>query len=91
MVGTIVIFEIFIILFAPLWEKIFFSGRDRKDLGVIRSLEDRLLTQNDLRQFLEMILATICDRVQAKGAFLTALDSKEFETIVFIGRTKIND
>ena len=91
MVGSIILLEFFIILFAPLWERIFFSGNDREDLEVIRSLEDRMLTQNDLRQFLEMILAVICDRVQAKGAFLSALDTDNFKTIVEIGKTKIKN
>jgi hypothetical protein len=50
-----------------------------------------MLTQNDLRQFLEMILAVICDRVQAKGAFLSALDTDNFKTIVEIGKTKIKN
>jgi len=91
MVGSIILLEFFIILFAPLWERIFFSGNDREDLEVIRSLEDRMLTQNDLRQFLEMILSVICDRVQAKGAFLSALDTDNFKTIVEIGKTKIKN
>ena len=91
MVGSIILLEFIIILFAPLWERIFFSGNDREDLEVIRSLEDRMLTQNDLTQFLEMILAVICDRVQAKGAFLSALDTDNFKTIVEIGKTKIKN
>jgi hypothetical protein len=91
MVGSIILLEFFIILFAPLWERIFFTGNDREDLEVMRSLEDRMLTQNDLSQFLEMILGVICDRVQAKGAFLTALDTDKFKTIVEIGKTKIKN
>lgn len=91
MVGSIILLEFFIILFAPLWERIFFSGNDREDLEVIHSLEDRMLTQNDLKQFLEMVLAVICDRVQAKGAFLSALDTDNFKTIVEIGKTKIKN
>jgi len=91
MVGVIVLFEYMVTLFAPLWEKIFFSGSDREDLEIIRSVEDRMLTQKDLYQFLEMILAAICDRVQAKGAFLTVLDTDTFDTIIAIGRTHIRE
>ena len=91
MVGVIVLFEYMVTLFAPLWEKIFFSGSDREDLEIIRSVEDRMLTQKDLYQFLEMTLAAICDRVQAKGAFLTVLDTDTFETIITIGRTRIRE
>lgn len=91
MVGMIVLLEYLIILVAPLWERIFFTGADRQDLEVIRSLEDRMITQNDLRQFQEMILAVICDRVQARGAFLTALNTDAFTTVVEIGKTKITN
>ena len=91
MVGMIVLLEYLIILFAPLWERIFFAGADRQDLEIIRSLEDRMITQNDLHQFLEMILAVICDRVQAKGAFLTALDTDSFTTVVEIGKTRVSN
>ena len=88
MVGSIILLEYLIILFAPIWERIFFSGKDRKDLEVIRSVEDRMLSQNDLNQFLEMILAVICDRVQAKGAFLCTWNSSQLNLLVEIGKTK---
>ncbi len=88
MVGSIILLEYLIILFAPIWERIFFSGKDRKDLEVIRSVEERMLSQNDLNQFLEMILAVICDRVQAKGAFLCTWNSSQLNLLVEIGKTK---
>jgi hypothetical protein len=91
MVGSIILLEFLIILFAPIWERIFFSGKDRQDLEVLRSVEERMLTQNDLNQFLEMILAVICDRVQAKGAFLCTYDVSQLNPIVEIGRTKIKN
>ncbi|MDP2965441.1 MAG: hypothetical protein Q8N39_05305 [Pelolinea sp.] len=70
MVATIVIFEYAITLFAPIWERLFFFGADRIELEKIRTLEDRLLTTNDLRQFLELVLASVCDRLQIPGANL---------------------
>jgi len=88
MVGSIILLEYLIILFAPIWERIFFSGKDRNDLEVIRSVEERMLSQNDLNQFLEMILAVICDRVQAKGAFLCTWNSSQLNLLVKIGKTK---
>jgi hypothetical protein len=70
MVATIVIFEYAITLFAPIWERLFFFGADRIELEKIRTLEDRLLTTNDLKQFLELVLASVCDRMQIPGANL---------------------
>lgn len=69
MVATIVLFEFFVTIFAPIWERIFFYGDGRQELQKIRALEDRLLTTNDIRQFLELILASICDRLQISGAY----------------------
>ncbi len=70
MVATIVIFEYLITLFAPIWERFFFYGSDRIELEKIRTLEDRLLTTNDLKQFLELVLASVCDRLQIPVASL---------------------
>ena len=70
MVATIVLFEFMITLFAPVWERIFFYGDGKQELQKIRALEDRLLTTNDVKQFLELILASICDRLQISGASL---------------------
>src|SRR4030065_1622118 len=70
MVATIVIFEYLIALFAPIWERFFFYGADRIELEKVRTLEDRLLTTNDLKQFLELVLASVCDRLQIPLASL---------------------
>lgn len=70
MVSVIVLFEYLVTLFAPVWERILFYGDSRRELENIRALEERLLTTNDIRQFLELILASICDRLQISGAQL---------------------
>lgn len=70
MVASIVSFEYVVTLFAPVWERLFFLGDERQELEKIRALEERLLTTNDIRQFLELILASICDRLQISGAQL---------------------
>lgn len=70
MVATIVLFEFLVTLFAPIWERVFFFGDGKQELQKVRALEERLLTTNDIRQFLELILASICDRLQISGAYL---------------------
>jgi hypothetical protein len=70
MVFTIVFFEYLVTIFARVWEKLFFFGIGRSELEKVKLLEDRLLTSNDFRQFLELILATICDRIQISRALL---------------------
>jgi hypothetical protein len=51
-------------------------------------MEDRLLTNNDLRQFLEMILSAVCDRLQVKGAYIAVLTPDGFEQLASVGITK---
>ncbi len=75
MVVTILLLEHIITLFGPLAERFLFDGADRTELGLLRELEERLLTTNDLRQFLEMILAAVRDRFQAPGAYVAALNN----------------
>jgi hypothetical protein len=88
MVATIVIFEYLITLFAPIWERFLFYGTDRTELEKIRTLEDRLLTTNDLRQFLEFVLASVCDRLQVPGANLIVNNNSAENFDVFTGNQK---
>ena len=90
MVSTIVIFEYLITLFAPIWERFFFYGSDGQELEKIRILEDRLLTTNDLKQFLEFVLASVCDRLQIPGLNLivNSISAENFD--VHTGNRKIN-
>ena len=84
-VGTILSFEHFITFAAPLWERWLFFGRDREDLKLLQSVEERLLTQTDLQQFLENILAAVRDHLQARSAFIAALDGDVLRPIVIAG------
>ncbi len=82
MVATVVLMEHTITLAAPLWERFIFFGRDRADLALLQNLEERLITQNDLRQFLESVLAAVRDHLQSPAAFVAALDGEELSLVV---------
>jgi hypothetical protein len=82
MVTTVLLMEHTITLVAPLWERLFFFGRDRADLVLLQNLEDRLITQNDLRQFLESVLAAVRDHLQSPAAFVAAVDGTELSLVV---------
>jgi hypothetical protein len=84
MVASILIIEHLITLFVPGMERWLF-GRDRKDMEIIQTLEERLLTSGDLRQFLEAILAAVCDRIQVPHAFIATLNTLGLEMFVTIG------
>lgn len=74
MVGLIIVMEYLITLLAPFWEQLLFYGSDRREILRIQSLEDHLLTRSDLKQFLEIVTATICDLLQVKSAFIAMMD-----------------
>jgi hypothetical protein len=87
MVGSILLCEYLVTIFAPLWERLLFYGNDQKDLEFLHNLEQSLVTRNDLRQFLEMILAAVRDRLQAGGAFVAATNGGGLELVMTTGKT----
>jgi len=70
MVFTVLITEYAITLFYPYIEKWIVYDQDVNDFQFIRSLEERIITRSDLRQFIEMVLAAITDQTRARGAYL---------------------
>jgi hypothetical protein len=85
MVGSLLIIEHLITIVSPLWERWLFHGGDKTHMQLLTSLEERLLTLGDLRQFLESILATVCDRLQVSEAFAATLNPQGLEMIVTAG------
>lgn len=85
MVATVVLFEHAITLFSPVWERLLFSGSDRAELQLFQNIEERLVTPEDLRQFLEAVLAAVRDHMHSAFAFIAALDEGELTLIVTAG------
>jgi len=86
MVATVLIMEHLITLLAPVWERALFFGGDRAELLLLQNLDERLLTQGDLRQFLEAILAAVRDHMQSPSAFVAALDETGLTLLINAGR-----
>ena len=91
MVATVLLFEHAITLFAPLWERYLFFGGDRAELQLFQNIEERLLTQGDLQQFLEAVLAAVRDHLQSPSAFIAALDGEVLSLIVMAGNRSMLD
>lgn len=91
MVATILILEYLLTILVPFFEKWLFYGSDKEDLSLIRSLEDHLLTRKDLDQFLEVVTATICDRMQVPGSFIAVFNNDEVEYVIKAGDSKVFD
>jgi hypothetical protein len=89
MVGTVLLMEHIITLAAPLWERWLFYGSDRQQLVLLQNIEERLLTQSDLRQFLDAILAAVRDHLQAPCAFIAAMNEDELSLIVIAGNRSL--
>jgi hypothetical protein len=52
---------------------------------LIQSLEERLLTTGDLSDFLESVLAALCDRLQVSNAFIVVLGAESPEMLLTMG------
>lgn len=91
MVVVILIAEYAITMFFPYLEKWFFFTRDEEDFLMIRSLEDRIITRSDLKQFLEMVLAAVCDRLQTTGAYLLENTSDGLKMVIHTGERHVLD
>jgi hypothetical protein len=87
MVVTVLMFEHAITLLFPLWERVLFFGRDRDEIQLLQNIEERLLTQGDLQQFLENVLAAVRDHLQSPCSFVAALDGNELSINVVAGNS----
>jgi hypothetical protein len=90
-VATVLLMEHAITFAAPLWERWLFFGSDRKELELLQNMEERLLTQSDLQQFLEAVLAAVRDHLQSPAAFVAALDDETLSPIVVAGNRSMLD
>jgi hypothetical protein len=84
-VASVLLMEHAITFAAPLWERWLFFGRDRNELELLQNVEERLLTQSDLQQFLEAVLAAVRDHLQSPSAFVAALDDETLMPVVVAG------
>jgi len=87
MAVMILLGQYLVTIFFPMFERWFLYGNDKDEIDILRNLEERLVTRHDLRQFLEMALSAVCDRLQSPGAYLAALNPNGLELVVKVGKT----
>lgn len=56
-------------------ERRLFYGADRDELQLLQMLETRIISTRDLRQFLELVLVSLCDTLRRPAAFVVAFDA----------------
>jgi hypothetical protein len=71
-VGGIVIFQWIILLIKPALERLFYFD-ERDQVIRIQELRDRVLTTRDLHQYLENVLASMCELLQVENAFVASI------------------
>lgn len=91
MVAMVLVLEHMVTLFSPIWEKWLFYGKDRRAIELLQRLEERLLTENDLDQFLEMILGAVCDQLQSSGAYVAAVEENGISLALAVGQVNIEE
>lgn len=89
MVSSMLVLQYLINVLSPKLEQKLFWGDEKGDFEIIQNLQDRMLTKKDLNQFLETIVATICDRVQSPGCFIVVYDAGKVESIVSAGDKRV--
>jgi hypothetical protein len=85
MAGTFLLMQYFITMFSPIWERWFLFGEGKNNIALLQNLEERLFTLDDLSQFLESVLAAMCDRLQVTKAFAALLDPIGMDFLVSVG------
>ena len=85
MVGTFLLMQYLITMFSPVWERWFIFGEGKTNLTLLQNLEERLFTISDLKQFLESVLAAMCDRLQVDSAFAAAINRNGMDFLVTAG------
>lgn len=85
MVGTLLLLQYMITMLAPLWERWFLYEGEQHNLDLIQQVEERLLTTDDLRQFLESVIAAVCDLLQVEVGFVASLDVGGLDLLVTVG------
>jgi len=72
-VATILALQLAVELSKPVLDRILYR-EDHTEIDWIQQLGSRLLTTTDLRQFLENVLAALCDLLRVESAFVAAIE-----------------
>ena len=91
MVTLMIAIQFAITMLYPVLERFLINEEDHEQVELLVQLEDRLITNKDLQQFLELILTTVCDRLQVAGAYIFGLDKDGLALVYTIGQQKISN
>ena len=90
-VAIVMFWQWMVSLLQPYLERCLVFPDDQDEIRVIQSVNQRLLTESDLDQLLEAILAAACDLLQVPVAFIAAFDSEQVEIKQRVGDWQPDD
>jgi hypothetical protein len=82
--GSVVILQLLINVAKPAIDRLVYPG-DRREISLIQSLDQRLLTTVDLEQLLENTLIAICDLLRSPAGFVVTMHDSDPSIRVFCG------
>ena len=74
-VAVILLMQLFITAATPFTERLLYR-QDHQEITWLRTLEDRLLTSTDMRQFMENVLTAMCDLLRTPTAFVAIMSAE---------------
>ncbi len=74
-VVVLLLMQLLITAVNPFIERVIFR-EDRREVSWLRTLDERLLTSTDMRQYLENVLTAMCDLLRTPTAFLAMLSAE---------------
>jgi hypothetical protein len=81
-VAVILLMQLVITAVTPFMDRLIYR-QDRQEVSWLRTLDQRLLTSTDMRQFLENVLTAMCDLLRTPTAFLAmvSVDGPRLELV----------
>jgi len=74
-VAVILLMQLIITAATPYVERIIYR-QDRQEISWLRTLDERLLTSTDMRQFMENVLTAMCDLLRTPTAFVAIVSGE---------------
>ena len=76
----ILLTQLFIVTLQPTMDRLI-AGEDAGEVTYLQQFSERLMTTSDLRQFMENIVAALCDLLRARTAFVMRIADGEFSAL----------
>jgi hypothetical protein len=83
---SVLVTEHMITLVYPYIDRMLFNRGEDDGFYSLQKLSDQLISLGDLRQFLDAIMAAVCDQFQVSTGFVAAASENEWEVIFQVGR-----